>query len=410
VDEAHCVSEWGHDFRPDYLKLGQAIEALGHPVTLALTATAAPPVRIEIAERLAMREPYVLVSGFNRPNIRLGARRFESPESKREALVDLVRESPRPGIVYTATRAGAEEMAFALRNAGVSATHYHGGMKAGDREETQRAFMADEVEVVVATIAFGMGIDKPDVRFVYHFDISDSLDSYYQEIGRAGRDGEPAQAILLYDPNDLNLRRFLSSGSKLDPEEVAEVVAVLQNGDAPIAPEVIADATELSKNKAAVAVNRLAEVGAVEALPSGEVMANEEVLSQASAIEEVVEAATEAQERHRQFERSRIEMMQGYAELRLCRRQYLLNYFGEEFESSCGFCDNCEAATANTATTAPAAETPFAINSRVTHSEWGEGQVLRYEDDKMTVLFDGVGYKTLAVAIVVANNLLQAVA
>src|SRR3954449_890366 len=213
VDEAHCVSEWGHDFRPDYLRLPEAIEAVGRPTVLALTATAAPPVREEIVEVLALRDPAVIVRGFDRPNIHLAVRAFHDAERKRRALLDAVAEAEPPGIVYVATKRVAEEVAAALADRGVRAEAYHGGLGARRRDDVQERFMAGEgVDVVVATIAFGMGVDKPNVRFVFHHDVSESVDAYYQEMGRGGRDGEPAQACLFWRPEDLGLRRFFAGG------------------------------------------------------------------------------------------------------------------------------------------------------------------------------------------------------
>src|SRR3954468_8760223 len=168
VDEAHLISEWGHDFRPEYLKLGAVAEAVGRPPVLALTATAAPPVRDEIADRLAMRSPELIVRGFDRPEIWLGVERFHAEHAKREALLSRVAAEPKPGIVYAATRRLAEELAGELAPSGVSATVSHGGLSRRARTEAQEAFMADEVEVVVATTAFGMGVDKPNVHFVFH--------------------------------------------------------------------------------------------------------------------------------------------------------------------------------------------------------------------------------------------------
>ena len=181
VDEAHCVSQWGHDFRPDYLRLGEVRHALGDPVLLALTATAAPPVRAEILELLEMNEPEVVVRGFDRPNIWLGVERFTDAERKTRALLDWVAgAAPGPGIVYAATQKGAEDLAAQLGERGIRAAVYHGGLSPKRREAAQEAFMADDgdVDVMCATIAFGMGVDKADVRWVLHHDVSESVDAY----------------------------------------------------------------------------------------------------------------------------------------------------------------------------------------------------------------------------------------
>jgi RecQ family ATP-dependent DNA helicase len=213
VDEAHCVSEWGHDFRPDYLRLPEIAQRLGRPTVMACTATATEAVAREIAARFEMRDPLEVRSGFDRPNISFDVVRLEGTGSKarRMALLEAGLADPanRPAIVYCGTRRDTDDVAATLREAGLHALRYHAGMEAEDRSDTQARFMSGEVEVIVATNAFGMGVDKADVRSVWHMAIPTSLEAYYQEAGRGGRDGLPAKAVLLAMKADLGrLVRF----------------------------------------------------------------------------------------------------------------------------------------------------------------------------------------------------------
>jgi ATP-dependent DNA helicase RecQ len=401
VDEAHCISEWGHDFRPDYLRLGTVIDALGHPTILALTATASPPVREEIVQRLGMKDPQVIVRGFDRPNIWLAVERYEDDE-KHDAFVKAIQHLQKPGIVYVATRKITEELTALVNGTGVRAIAYHAGLKSKDREHAQAAFMTDEVEVMIATTAFGMGVDKPNVRFVLHYNISDSIDAYYQEIGRAGRDGDPAKAILFYTPHDLNLRKFFSSSGKLEVDQVKQVAEVVCCQDEPIKPKELKTLTNLSQTKIRTTLSHLEGVGVIETLPTGEVTAAQDT----PALEQAAREVLQAQERATKVERSRLEMMRGYAEVKDCRRKYLLNYFGEQLDEPCGFCDNCKAGIT---VKEDDSLKPYALNSRVAHKTWGEGIVMRYEGDKIVILFDDVGYKTLSVVMALLRGLLRRV-
>lgn len=395
VDEAHCISEWGYDFRPDYLVLGEVIESLGHPVVLALTATATPAMRDEIVERLRMRKPKRLVLGFDRPNISLGVHFCKNEADKQKLLLEEIARARRPGIVYVATRKHAESVTALLQDAGIDAVFYHAGLPVAEREAAQAAFMDDRAEVMVATSAFGMGIDKPNVRFVFHYDTPQALDAYYQAIGRAGRDGKPAQAQLFYLAKDLNLYRFFAGGGKISEEALAEVAEQIANrGETDVA--ALADVAGLAPRKLGQALNLLADTGAVNISVGGSIVTANDAPASAAA-----EAARHQQHLHEQALLG-IERMRTFAEIRDCRRAYLLGYFGED-SPPCGACDNCaQGATAPTLTDTQ----PFAIKTRVTHSQWGAGLVREYEGDKIKVFFDAVGEKVLDLATVLQQALL----
>jgi ATP-dependent DNA helicase RecQ len=302
--------------------------------------------------------------------------------------------------VYVATRRHSAALAERLRGRGVDAAAYHAGMPGGERDAVQTRFMDGDLDVVCATTAFGMGIDKADVRWVHHSEISESLDAYYQEIGRAGRDGEPAEAVLFYRPEDVGLRRFFAGSGQVAVADIARVMDAVEERDGPTAAAELQAATELSQAKLATALARLEDAGAVHVLPSGQIAGAPDRPDAA----EAVQAAAEAEEKRRSFERSRVEMVRGYAETDGCRRAYVLSYFGEPFEPPCGNCDNCEAGRGD----APhAADAPFAVGSRVAHEQWGEGVVQRYDDHAVVVLFDEVGYKALALDVVRERGLLS---
>jgi ATP-dependent DNA helicase RecQ len=402
VDEAHCISEWGHDFRPDYLRLSSVITDLGHPRVLALTATASPPAREEIIARLVMREPTIVIRGFDRPNIWLGVDMFNDERTKREALIDYVDAAARPGIVYVATRHHADELAEALRKRGMPAMSYHAGMSRNQRDKAQQSFMEGSAEIMVATIAFGMGIDHPHVRFVAHYDISGSVDAYYQEIGRSGRDGEHADARLFYSPEDVSMQRFLSGGAHIDRAATETVARELERADQPTDLETLRARTRLSAQKLRTIIARLESIGALQRFTSGTLA----LQGDAPSIELLL-AELEAQaERRRRFDLSRVEMMRGYAELQGCRRKFILNYFGEAFEPPCYACDNC---LAGKVVRGSDEATPFPLASKVEHEAFGRGLVQHYEDGAITVLFEDAGYKVFDLASVLDRHLLRAV-
>jgi ATP-dependent DNA helicase RecQ len=398
IDEAHCVSAWGHDFRPDYLQLGRVIDRLGHPPVIALTATASPPVREDIVEVLGLRNARQVIRGFDRPNIGLRVRRFTEESDKRRALVKDVAGRDGLGLVYVATRRDATAYAEELTEAGVRAEAYHAGMKASERERVHTLFSEDGVDVVVATSAFGMGIDKPNVRYVLHSAPPESPDSYYQEIGRAGRDGEPAEAVLYYRSEDLGLRRFFAAG-RPDEEMLLRLATLLHEHGGTVKTRAVRETLSVGASKLTGLVNLLQHAEAVEVGDRGELR----YAPEGPAPERAVAEAMEFDESRRKMDDSRIDMMRGYAETTGCRRRYLLEYFGEPYaRQTCGHCDNCATGSVRTAR----ADTPFPIHSQVVHATWGTGTVMREEPDRITVLFEEIGYKTLSLDAVQRDSLL----
>jgi ATP-dependent DNA helicase RecQ len=373
---------------------------------IALTATAALPVRRDIVKRLGLREHREVIASFDRPNLRLGVERFTDAADKRSTLLTRVRAltadpATRRGLVYAASRKDTDSYAGELAQVGVRVAGYHAGMRAADRGRVHEQFLADELDVVVATSAFGMGIDKPDVRFIVHASVPESLDTYYQQIGRAGRDGEPAEVMLLYRSEDLGLQKFLTA-SKPPEDTLGEVAHAVDQHDEPVRLAELKREVDSAPARTTRAVNLLEQAEAVATDDEGRL----EYLDGELTPERAVDKAIGLAEASQRLIRSRIEMMRGYAETTGCRRQFLLGYFGERLDEPCGNCDTCEAGTAQAH--APQAGA-FAVGSPVRHAEWGPGVVMSSEDDRLTVLFDEVGYKTLSLAAVEGNDLLTGV-
>jgi ATP-dependent DNA helicase RecQ len=399
IDEAHCISAWGHDFRPDYLALGDMIKGLGRPPVLALTATASPPVREDIIERLRLNRPEIHVSGLDRPNLFLEVAYCPDEDYRWRRLTALLDQGRKPGIVYVATRRSAEELSERLVQAGYNAAFYHGGMAGGAREQCHEDFTDDKIDIMVATSAFGMGIDKPNIRWVAHVALPDSPDSYFQEIGRAGRDGRPAQALLLWRSEDEAIQRFFSGGSP-DLVELRELAAALRAG--PQTKKSLADLTGLGPRKLGAYLGLLEQVGA-----AGPGHGNKTTVPLFAPLPAAAaDLAVREHERQQLVTRSRTDMMRGFAQTRNCRTRLLLGYFGERRTKPCGHCDN----DVNRVAEPPSKKgsEPFEVHSKVRHGEWGLGTVMGYEEDRVTVLFDEVGYKTLSVPVVLEKKLLTA--
>ncbi len=399
VDEAHCISAWGHDFRPDYLRLADAMAQLGSPPVIALTATASPVVRREIVERLGLREPVVIATGFDRPNLLLRVERHLSTEDKHRAVLEAVETLSGSTLLYTATRKEAEMYAAELAASGRSAAAYHAGLRAGERDAVHHRFRDGTCDVVAATSAFGMGIDKPDVRAVLHASVPESLDTYYQQIGRGGRDGHDAVALLFYRPEDLSLARFFTA-RHADEALLRRVYSALQRST-PKRLKHLQSELEVERRTLTAAVNLLQLAAAVTSDRNG-------LRTTGEAASAAVGRAVGVAESGERFDRTRVEMMRGYAETRGCRRQFLLGYFGEHLPEPCGNCDRCHEGSAGlgSADDAVGAVQGLPVDTEVLHKDWGQGVVMSAEGDRITVLFQEYGYRTLSVEVIEQTGVL----
>jgi ATP-dependent DNA helicase RecQ len=413
VDEAHLVSEWGLDFRPDYLQLADARALLGNPQVLALTATASPPVQVEITRRLGMTDPAVVVADFDRPNISLAVRTVlgtskADRERADDAVVRTVLSGPTPALIYAATRHHCEELAERFRSVALRAAPYHAGLPAGERSATQDAFLAGDLDVVTATSAFGLGIDKPDVRSVVHASPPGSLDEYYQEVGRAGRDGRPARAVLVFNPDDLRLPRRFASAARVRDVDVDATVAVLTRIAGPLELAELARRTGLGPRRTEKVVERLADAGAAT-LHDGVVTPHLDGADQAA---ESVRLTHDAELARHAIAESRIDAVRHYAETQHCRRAELLAWFGEAFTPPCDSCDNDLRPTSAKLTgllhPAPGLEPAAPVvepGARVQHRMWGAGVVLSADPHELFVVFDSVGYRHLTPSALTAGLL-----
>lgn len=402
VDEAHCISQWGHDFRPAYLALGGAIKKLGRPAVLALTATATPAVREDILHQLDIEHVKPIVRGFDRPNLVYEARKAQKGADKLKILTSLFAGSNAlagTGIVYTATIKNALEVQHHLNHAlDVPAAVYHSKLHKEERTSVQNLFMDEAIRAVVATNAFGLGIDKPNIRFVVHYDLTGSLEAYTQEAGRSGRDGLPSRCILIYRMSDTRVQNYFLTGKYPGIEEVQRVFGTIEVfGDQAdgVSMADLRKILQLPLTKLRVILALLKKSGYIEIVKKSAYGLTEAVRKNRDLVLSLANYDTK-----KSYDQSKLGMMLQYAESGSCRRRFILNYFGEDFDRiNCGACDNCLQATGRTSNQGAAA-TGFKISEVVVHPKFGSGTVERAERDLVTVLFPSIGYKTLLASAV----------